>query len=463
VSPGSLRVRLLLAAAISIFVALALAAAGLAWLFERHVEHWLDAELEVQLNQLLGGIERTPAGQIEIVTPPADPRFNEPTSGFYWQVAIEPDGPVLRSRSLWDYQLMLPTLPVGDELHRSRMQGPAGATLYVLQRRVKLPANLGGSIAQAAIGFDIVELRAAVWRFARALLPFLLLVGLLLTAAAWVQVSIGLRPLTRLRSALGAIRSGELTRLGGGFPDEVQPLARGIDSLLAAREVELEKARTRASDLAHGLKTPLQVLAGEAGRLKASGAGDAANSIEELAVGMQRHIDRHLARARLATGGEHISTRVSEVAERVINVVSRTPAGIRLSWSNLVPADICARIDADDLAEALGNLIENGAQYARSKLIVSASEEGERVALSVSDDGPGIPKARRNEALERGKSLDDSGRGSGIGLAIVADIIEAWDGTLAFEDCDHGLTATLSIPRAQAKTPTAPRARRKAL
>jgi signal transduction histidine kinase len=218
----------------------------------------------------------------------------------------------------------------------------------------------------------------------------------------------------------------------------------------------------RASDLAHGLKTPLQVLAGEAGRLKASGAGEAASSIEELAVGMQRHIDRHLARARLAVPAEHISTRVSEVAERVIGVVSRTPAGTRLSWSNLVPADICARIDADDLAEALGNLIENGAQHARSRLIVSGAQEAELVALTVSDDGPGIPKARRNEALERGMSLDDPGRGSGIGLAIVADIVEAWGGTLSFGERDHGLSVTLSIPRAQARAASPARARRKA-
>jgi signal transduction histidine kinase len=463
VSLGSLRVRLLLAAAISIFVALGLAAAGLAWLFERHVEHWLDAELEVQLNQLLAGIERAPGGEIEIAKPPADPRFGEPLSGLYWQVAIEPGGPVLRSRSLWDSQLALPSTPVGDELNRARLPGPGGSTLYVLERHVTLPANLGGSTAQAAIGLDVRELRAAVWRFTRALLPFLLIVGILLTAAAWAQVAIGLKPLARLRTALGAIRSGERTRLGGGFPDEVQPLAREIDSLLTAREAEVEKARARASDLAHGLKTPLQVLAGEAGRLKASGAGEAASSIEELAAGMQRHIDRHLARARLAGPADHVSTRVSEVAERVIDVVSRTPAGARLSWTNLVPADLFGCIDAEDLAEALGNLIENGAEHARSKLIVSGRGDGDFVALTVSDDGPGIPKARRDEALERGKSLDETGRGSGIGLAIVADIVEACGGTLSFEDRDHGFSVTLSIPRAQARPIAAPRARRKAV
>jgi len=108
VSFASLRVRLLVAAAISIILALALAAAGLAWLFERHVERWIDSGLEVELNQLVGGLRRSPAGQIEIGKMPSDPRFEQPLSGLYWQVAIEPSGPVLRSRSLWDFQLALP-------------------------------------------------------------------------------------------------------------------------------------------------------------------------------------------------------------------------------------------------------------------------------------------------------------------------------------------------------------------
>ena len=85
---GSLRIRLLLAAAISILVALALAAAGLAWLYERHVERWLDAELEVQLDQLVGGIQLMPSQKIEVVKPPSNPRFEQPL----WRLLADRDG-----------------------------------------------------------------------------------------------------------------------------------------------------------------------------------------------------------------------------------------------------------------------------------------------------------------------------------------------------------------------------------
>lgn len=445
---GSLRIRLLLAAAISILVALALAAAGLAWLFERHVERWLDAELEVQLDQLVGGIQLMPSQKIEVVKPPSNPRFEQPLSGLYWQIVMEPDGPVLRSRSLWDFQLTLPEAAVDDVVHHIRVPGPAGSTLYALQRHIRLPARLGGGTSRVAVALDAGELRAAVWRFAGELMPFLLLVGALLIAAAWVQVNFGLRPLIAVRKTLAAIRSGERRRLGLGFPDEVQPLAREIDSLLDAREAQVEKARARAADLAHGLKTSLQVLTGEAERLKARGTIEIANAIEDLATGMQRHIDRHLTRARLAAASHDASANVRDVVARVASVVARTPMGARLSWLNTVPADLYARIDPDDLAEALGNLIENGAQHARSKLTISGKGDDDFAALTVSDDGRGIPEARREEALRRGERLDASGSGTGLGLAIVADIADDCGANLMFDEQATGFSVTLRIPRA---------------
>jgi signal transduction histidine kinase len=442
---GSLRFRLLLAAAVSILMALGLAAAGLAWLFERHVARWVDAELGVQLDQLIAGLQTSPTGKLEAARAPADPRFSAPLSGLYWQVQIEPGNQVLRSRSLWDYELTLPPVTIDDRLHYARLAGPGDSRLYVLQRRVTLPAGLGGGTAQAAVALDAGELRTAVWRFAGALLPFLVLVGALLIAASWVQVGVGLRPLDAMRKALTAIRSGERRRLGAGFPDEVQPLAREIDTLLDARDTHVEKARQRAADLAHGLKTPLQVLAGEAAHLKRSGSPQAAGSIETIAAMMQRHIERHLTRARIASPSEQATANLRTVAERVIGVMQRTPLGTRLAWTNAVPADLDVRIDPDDLAEALGNLVENATRHASSSLTVSARREGSAAALTVADDGPGIPLTRRKQALKRGGRLDESSSGTGLGLAIVADIAEAAGATLSFDEAS-GLSVTLRLP-----------------
>jgi hypothetical protein len=91
-SLGSLRLRLLLAGALSILVALSLAAVGLTLLFKQHVERRVDAELTVYLNQLAANLALSPSGELSVDPAPADPRFDEPLSGLYWQITVEPNG-----------------------------------------------------------------------------------------------------------------------------------------------------------------------------------------------------------------------------------------------------------------------------------------------------------------------------------------------------------------------------------
>ncbi len=113
-SRGSLRLRLrlLLAGAISILAALTLSGLGLTLLFERHVERRVEAELRVTLNQIVAGIDRGMDGAPIMSKTPADPRFAEPLSGLYWQLQV--GDRTLRSRSLWDTRLALPQDELAD-------------------------------------------------------------------------------------------------------------------------------------------------------------------------------------------------------------------------------------------------------------------------------------------------------------------------------------------------------------
>jgi signal transduction histidine kinase len=447
-SVGSLRVRLLITGALSIALALIVSATALILLFERHVERRVDAELAVHLNQLVAGLDHTAAGEIALVQSPAEVRFNHPMSGLYWQILIEPSGTVLRSRSLWDMELALPSGAVSDgSVRRHRLDGPGGAKLYLLERRFELPARLEGARIRAAVGLDANEIRQAVSDFIADLAPFVLVIGVLLLAGAWAHVHVGLRPLSAIRERLTAIRSGNTQRLGLGFPDEVKPLAVEIDALLDARDRQIEKARARAADLAHGLKTPLQVLAADAERLHAKGEPDIAIELGKLASAMHRHIERELTRARLAADKVHGRADVGDVAEQVINVMRRTPNGQHLNWSVDIPGNLVARIDADDLAEALGNLIENAARHAHSRVGVSGRADRDHAFVTVTDDGPGIPAERLAEALRRGGRLDASGSGAGLGLAIVSDIAEAWGAAFSIEDENAGVRASLRFQR----------------
>jgi signal transduction histidine kinase len=160
---------------------------------------------------------------------------------------------------------------------------------------------------------------------------------------------------------------------------------------------------------------------------------------------MHRHVERELTRARLGAGATQAAASVRDVAERVINVVRRTPAGLDLNWCVDVPETLHARIDPDDLAEALGNLIENAAHYARSRIGVSAGRKGGEILVEIADDGPGIPQERVAEARTRGSRLDASSSGAGLGLAIVSEIMEAWEGSLSLQLGTPGLRACVRL------------------
>ncbi|MGC2776590.1 MAG: ATP-binding protein, partial [Bradyrhizobium sp.] len=87
-------------------------------------------------------------------------------------------------------------------------------------------------------------------------------------------------------------------------------------------------------------------------------------------------------------------------------------------------AGLRVAIDRTDLAEVLGNLLENAARHAAStvRIVTTASP----LVVTVEDDGPGIPAAQIGRVLERGGRLDEQGPGSGLGLAIVQDVLEAY-------------------------------------
>lgn len=447
----SLRLRLLLAGTLSTLVALTLAGYGLTVLFERHVERRIDAELAVHLNQLTAHLERSETGELALSVPPADPRFDVPLSGLYWQILQEQSGRTLRARSLWDTDLALPPEPsVDDAIHHYRIAGPGKTEVYLLQRRVELPPRLGGGTARIAVAVDSAEIANAVREFAIDLTPLLTIIGALLLAAAWVQVTIGLRPLATVRTRLADVRSGQSPALGADFPDEIKPLAQEIDDLIKARDAELARAKTRAGDLAHGLRTPLQVLQSEIERLARDGHAAVALNLSTVTRTMQRTVERELARVRLAAPNRRSETEIASAIAQVIRVVQRTPEGERLDWIVEVPDGLTAAIDRDDLSEAAGNLIENAARHARHTVTVAAETTPATVVLVVSDDGPGIPADQLDEALRRGGRLDERGSGAGLGLAIVTDIIESWGGTLKLENAGPGLTARVSLPRPSA-------------
>jgi len=437
---------------VAILIALTIAGAGLILLFERHVTRTIADNLEVHVRQLLAGIDVDAQGNLVVTRPPADPRFADALSGLYWQVSDD-RGQLLRSRSLWDTTLSLPhDNPSPGEIHQHEMAGPANSRVLVVERLVSLTVGDRRVPVRVVVAADLGRVSAATAAFAKDLGLALGLLGLVLTIAAIVQVLLGLRPLDALRRGVADIRAGRVRHLPAAVPAEVQPLVEEVNALLDEQEREIERSRGRAADLAHGLKTPLAALAADAGRLREQGQETIARDIESVGDVMSRHVDRELARARVRGTMRRkagLSTALLPLVRSLIDTLARTPAGMRVAFDPRIGEGLSVPMDRTDLAEVLGNLLDNSARHAASRVRVSAVSGSSGPSISIEDDGEGIAPDERSKVVERGIRLDERAEGAGLGLAIVQDVLEAYGWRLVLGASDElgGLKVTIA-PRA---------------
>lgn len=280
---------------------------------------------------------------------------------------------------------------------------------------------------------------------------FLLVVtAIIVMAGGALQVRRGLAGIVQLRERLADVHRGTESRLGGDYVAEVQPLVEDLNALLEQRERAVQRAVAKAGDLAHGLKTPLALLALEADRAGAMGRADIAASVREQVDRMRRQVDYHLAHARAAASGAagSVRTSVAECAEGLARTLPRLYADRPLSIDVRVDPSHAVRVQREDLDEMLGNLLDNACKWARARVVIESSRTGEKLAIVVDDDGPGLPAEMRDKVLQRGVRADEQAAGSGLGLAIVGDLAEVYQGAIALESSPlGGLRARLTLPR----------------
>lgn len=428
----SLRMRLLAGAAVAIFVALAAAWFVMTLLFQAQIERRVEQELQRDALQLIAGLSVDSTGAIQIAAPPTDPRFEAPTSGLYWQVGA--NGQSQRSRSLWD-QALANSATADAMAWRTRFaDGPFGRRLFMLERIVQPADSNQPVLVQLAI--DEEEIRRARAEFGTGMALFLAVLWAVLSLAAWFQVQLGLQPLARLQHELAALRHNAAERLSADYPREVEPLTQAINDLAGAREGDVKRARQRAADLAHGMKTPLAALAAQS-RLIREGDGDprgAADGLDRAIAAAGAAVEAELARARAAASrhARHdAQVAPHAVVQGLVLVLERTDKGMQLDYDLDIPEDLRLRVSGEDLSEIMGPLLENAVRFARRQVRVRGETIDGKIALAVEDDGPGIKASEVADAMVRGTRLDQAGGGHGLGLAIARDLVEATGGTIA--------------------------------
>lgn len=439
--PGSLALRLILAAGAWIAIALLVVGLMLSAIFRDYVLRSFDGRLGALMDSLIAVVEVGPDGQLALSRPLGEPRFDQAYSGWYWQIA-GPDDSALSSRSLWDQSLTIGDVP-GTDIAMRDVAGPEDVPLRLAERAVSLPGGSGRYVI--AVAGDRSEIDAEIRKFNFVLVWSLLILGFGLLIAIFLQVRFGLSPLRRIRQAIVAVRTGKAQRLEGEFPSEIMPLSGEINTLLEQNAAVVDRARTQVSNLAHALKTPLSVLTNEAG----NGATGLADTVKRQVDVMRRHVDHYLARARTAAAARVLGARVpfAPVADDLRRTLEKIYIDKALRLDVRVAPNLAFRGERQDLEEMLGNLLDNACKWARGHVELRAESDGAQITCSVDDDGSGLPADQREAVFARGKRLDEQVPGSGLGLAIVREIAELYDGSIRLEAAPSGgVRAVLRLP-----------------
>jgi signal transduction histidine kinase len=394
-----------------------------------------------------------------------DPRFSIVASGWYWQ--IERLGPadstgtgtansemLFASNSLAGGSLVMPgdaTVTPGRPGEKSStIAGPDGRRLRIFERRIDLGSD---GIFLVAVAGDLADVDEQKRQFDISILLAFAALGFALAAATLLQVRYGLAPMERLGRSLAAIRRGDIERIRGRYPQEITPIVTEINLLLDANREIVDRARTQVGNLAHALKTPLSVMQTEAELLKGPLSDKVVEQTGVMREQVQHYLDRARAAARAITSAN--TTDVTAALEAFARTFAKINQRRGIAVEARIARDLSFRGEKQDFDDIVGNLVDNASKWAKSTVEISAgkhvNENDARVTIEIiiDDDGPGIPPEERKKALERGKRLDETRPGSGLGLSIVADLAGLYRGELVLETSPHGgLRALIRLPAA---------------
>lgn len=397
------------------------------------------------------------------VAPPefTDGRASRAHSGRYWQIArIGPDGKpvvVARSGSLFagDPNLAFPEAGLSvlgrnpTQTYRYDTEGPAGEPLRVAAQISVLSTPQGNMPLLFLAGEDRRPVDLGARRFATTAATALILLGLGLMTAVFIQVRVGLKPLFDLRREVAEVRKGKVDKLTRTYPAEIAPLTDELNALVAHNQEVVERQRTHVGNLAHALKTPISVMLAEA----QANPGALSDVVRRQTEAMHGHVEHHLRRARAAARSQ--SNREQTMVEPVLDELARTlerifrEKSVSIDWT--CPADLAFQGERQDLLEIIGNVMENACKWSGGEVRAEASARGDtKLAVIIEDNGPGLPAARRSEVLKRGARLDEKTPGSGLGLSIVDELARAYGGDLVLGDSTlGGLKVEIILPRAE--------------
>ncbi len=275
-------------------------------------------------------------------------------------------------------------------------------------------------VAEESNTLDALVIRFRTWL----LVGFFLMTFTLLGIQYWV-LNLAFRPIRTLEKEIIRLEKGEQALLQKKYPLELSGVAKNLNALIEKEHNQREKYRGSMADLAHSLKTPIAIIKSEMENMPSNAI------VHDAFMRINDTIEYQLRRA-VISGHNLLSkgTNIQTTLDLVLSALEKIYKDKAIITQCNVEAEINFLGDENDLMEIFGNLLDNAFKHAKNKIVISVYQNYNQLNITIEDDGLGIDAQQNEDIFHRGKRLDETNQGQGIGLAIVKNIVDGYQGQI---------------------------------
>ncbi len=401
---------------------------------------------EAQEDRLLGHVMTLIAvapvrldGTIDIPKSLPLANFSQLNSGLYGKILDENGKVVWSSFSLGDKDFPAIQHFKITESKFTEVKDSEGESLFRLSYGISWDSVNNTNFYTINIAASTDAYEREIKRFRQLLFLWLGGASIVLLAAQGMILRWSLSPLRHAADEISSIEKGQQSKIEGTYPNDLKSLTHNLNALITSNKEHLTRHRNALSDLAHSLKTPLAMIRS----VSENNAPEDVlkKTISEQVDQMQRIVDYQLQRA--ATSGQIPLSKpvnVYSVADKILHSLAKVYIEKSVKYKVNIRKDTLFYGDESDLFEMLGNLLDNAYKWCDKAVVVNVIAQKTRtdaLIISIEDDGPGVDKEIVDRVMERGV-YSSKKQGTGIGLAIVKDILDAYEGTFQIEKSKLG-------------------------
>ncbi len=409
--------------------------------------------LDGHLVALLAAAEPDDSDQLMLPDRLREPRFENLGSGLYAELRDAAGDVIWRSRSALGLELPKGVTPEAGNHLFARENLEDGTPLLSLSLTVQWEfsdEDLKPYVFKVAESLD--SFNAQVAGFRRQLFGWFAAVALTMVLAFSMLLRGLLKPLRQIETEITEIEEGKRASLSGAFPTELTGVSRNLNLLIDSERARSDRYRYTLDNLAHSLKTPLAAMRA----LLHDGHPGGFRERYNEQIDRMDEIVRYQLRKPAASSANNLVLKpvaVEKEVGRLVDGLKKVYRDKEPEFEVSIAAGMLFRGDTGDFLELAGNLLDNACKWCEKRVRISvvpstsASVVASGMVLTVSDDGPGIPKDAADALLQRGMRLDESTPGHGIGLAVVKDIARSYGGQLSISKSElGGAEISVSIP-----------------